>query len=75
MRTRTTLFAIALGYFGCYVPYSAITKALTTASIRGDEVASGLSLLPIMTLASLVSMVATISALGWWHYARPVGAR
>jgi hypothetical protein len=75
MRTRTTLFAIALGYFACYVPYSAITKALTTSSIRNDEVASGLSLLPIMTLASLVSMVATISWLGWWRYARPAGSR
>ncbi len=74
-RTRATLFAIAAGYFGCYVPYSAITKALTSASIRGDEVTTGLTLLPLMTLASLVAMFVTISGLGWWRYARPIGSR
>lgn len=75
MRHHTALFALALGYFGCYVPYSAITKALTTASIRGDQLTSGLTLLPIMTLASMLSMVVTISWLGWWRYARPSGRR
>jgi hypothetical protein len=68
-------FAHAFAYFGCYVPYSAITKALTTAAIRGDATTTGLALLPIMTLASMVSMLVTISALGWWRYARPDGKR
>jgi hypothetical protein len=70
-----TLFALAVAYFGCYVPYSAITKALTTPSLRGGQVTSGLALLPIMTLASLLSMFAMISWLGWWRYARPAGCR
>lgn len=73
--SRAALFALALGYFGCYVPYSAITKALTSPAIRGDAVATGLTLLPIMTLASTLSMFATISTLGWWRYARPPGRR
>lgn len=64
------LFALACGYFGCYVPYSAITKALTTSSIRDGATVSGLALLPLATLASLASMIATISALRWWRYAR-----
>lgn len=69
------LFALALAYFACYVPYSAITKALTSSAIRGPTTVTGLTLLPLTALASLVAMLGTISALGWWRYARPVGAR
>jgi drug/metabolite transporter (DMT)-like permease len=68
-------FTLALAYFGCYVPYSAITKALTSSGIRDGVTATGLSLLPIMTLASMLSMLVTLSALGWWRYARPPGQR
>ena len=73
--SRRALFALAFAYFGCYVPYSAIAKALTSASVRGGETATGLTLLPIMILSSMVSMLITISVLGWWRYARPVGSR
>lgn len=75
MKSTRALFLLALGYFGCYVPYSAITKALTTSSIAGDHLAIGLELLPIMTAASLLAMLATVSLLGWWRYAIPPGAR
>lgn len=78
MRSRhatAALFALALGYFATYVPYSAITKALTSSAVRGEAALTGLALLPITTLASLASMLATISLLGWWRYARPTGAR
>lgn len=64
------LFALAFGYFGCYVPYSAITKALTSVHIAGDATVTGLMLLPVMTAASTLAMVATITGLGWWRYAR-----
>ncbi|MBP9085100.1 MAG: hypothetical protein KBG15_03240 [Kofleriaceae bacterium] len=64
------LFALAFAYFGCYVPYSAITKALTSAHIAGDATVTGLMLLPVMTAASTLAMVATITGLGWWRYAR-----
>jgi drug/metabolite transporter (DMT)-like permease len=69
-RSRATLFALALAYFGCYVPYSAITKALTSPAIAGGGVWSGLALVPVTTIASTVAMFATLSALGWWRYAR-----
>lgn len=72
MRTRVAPFALAFGYFACYVPYAAITKALTSGV---SPARAGLELLPIMTLASLVAMVVTISALRWWHYAVPAGRR
>lgn len=69
------LFALAFAYFGCYVPYSAITKALTSAHIAGDATVTGLTLLPVMTIASTLAMVATITALGWWRYARGVDGK
>jgi hypothetical protein len=75
VKATRTLFALAFGYFACYVPYSAVTKALTTSEIRGQAAANGLVLLPVMTIASLVAMLATISWLGWWRYARPHGTR
>ena len=67
------LFALALGYFGCYVPYSAISKALTSTRISGTAATDGLTLLPVMVVASLLSMIVSISVLGWWRYARPAG--
>ncbi|HET9621200.1 MAG TPA: hypothetical protein VFP84_07530, partial [Kofleriaceae bacterium] len=72
---HVALFGLAFGYFASYVPYSAITKALTSQAVRGDAALAGLALLPATTLASLVAMVATITALGWWRYARPPGRR
>jgi drug/metabolite transporter (DMT)-like permease len=74
-RSRSFLFVFAAGYFACYVPYSAIAKALATPGIRDTGATTGLALLPIMTLASLLAMFVTISLLGWWRYARPAGAR
>ena len=69
------LFALAFAYFGCYVPYSAITKALTSAQIAGDATVTGLMLLPVMTAASTLAMVVTITGLGWWRYARGVDGK
>lgn len=69
MTARRGLFVLALGYFGCYVPYGAITKALTSQEIAGGDALSGLALVPMTTLASLVSMLVTITLLGWWQHA------
>jgi hypothetical protein len=69
-RSRAVLFALAFAYFACYVPYSAITKALTSPAIAGAGAWSGLALVPITTIASTVAMFVTLTALGWWRYAR-----
>jgi hypothetical protein len=69
------LFALALGYFAVYVPYSAITKALTSSSIAGRNVLDGVTLLPIATMSSLAAMLVTITLLGWWRYAIPSSCR
>jgi hypothetical protein len=65
-----SIWWFAFGYFACYVPYSALTKALSSglpAKMRSGI--SGFELLPWSTLVSLVAMMAFISAMGWWKHA------
>lgn len=66
-----SIWAYALGYFACYAPYSALTKAVSEGRVPGMERGvSGFALLPASALASLVGMMTFISAMGWWRHAR-----
>jgi len=56
------IWLYALGYFAAYAPYSALTKIVSKST-------SGLELLPITTLASLVGMVTFLTVSGWWRHA------
>jgi hypothetical protein len=68
--THRAIWLAALGYFGCYLPYSALTKALTRGFLPGQHTAvTGMALLPMSTLASVVVLVSYLSAMGWWKYA------
>jgi len=58
----------AFGYFASYVPYSALTKAVSSGALGGTPV-PGVVLLPVSALASLVGMFVFISAMRWWKYA------
>lgn len=60
----------ALGYFACYVPYSALTKALSKPLIEtGAGPVGSLELLPPTVLASAVTTVAFLLISGWWRHA------
>ncbi|MEZ4469865.1 MAG: hypothetical protein R3F60_03480 [bacterium] len=65
--SRLGIWGFALGYFLAYVPYSALTKALSGGHLGGEPV-SGFELLPVSALASLVAMFVTITVLGWWKH-------
>ena len=54
----------AFGYLACYVPYSALTKAMTGGHLGLDVQPSGMAILPVTALASMVSMFVTIGLLG-----------
>jgi hypothetical protein len=73
-----TIWAFAFGYFACYVPYSALTKALTRGTIPAMAGVSvdGFAVMPLSAMASLVGMLVFISAMGWWKHLprRKVGA-
>lgn len=68
----------AFGYFACYAPYSALTKALSKGALPGNSGAvDGVALLPVTSVASLLSMLAFMLLTGWWRYATPhsIGGR
>jgi len=63
-----SIWLFAFGYFVSYVPYSALTKAVSSGT-EGAAPVSGFELLPVSALASLVGMFVFISAMRWWKYA------
>ncbi|NNM32317.1 MAG: hypothetical protein HKO53_04600, partial [Gemmatimonadetes bacterium] len=72
------IWGYAFGYFACYVPYSAMTKALSSGMLDDVEApSSGFVLLPVSVGASLLGMITFISLMGWWKYAsqRTIGGR
>jgi len=68
--SSTRIWWFAFGYFACYVPYSALTKALSKGYI-GDPV-GGPQIVPISVAASMLAMFTVLSLLRWWKYARHV---
>ncbi|MBL0214325.1 MAG: hypothetical protein IPQ07_10600 [Myxococcales bacterium] len=67
-RESLSIWLFALGYFAAYVPYSALTKALSSGELGGEPV-PGVELLPVSAVASLVGMFVFISTMGWWKHA------
>ena len=69
----TNMGALALGYFLAYIPFAALTRALSTGLVPGvDEEVGGLVLLPAASIGVLVGMGVFLYASGWW---RSIGVR
>jgi hypothetical protein len=67
------IWLFAFGYFACYAPYSALTKALSKGLVSGmSGPIAGFALLPISTLASMIGMFVLLSAIGWFKHANQV---
>jgi drug/metabolite transporter (DMT)-like permease len=65
-----SIWGFAFGYFAAYVPYSALTKALSKGLLEGmDKPIDGFVLLPSTVLASMVCMFLFLSAMRWWRFA------
>lgn len=70
-RRDLAIWGYAFGYFACYAPYSALTKALSSGLLQGmAHGIEGFALLPATTMASLVGMFTFLTAMGWWRYAK-----
>jgi len=67
-RFTVGIWTFAFGYFAAYVPYSAMTKALTSGLIADTRVDS-FALLPPSVAASVVGMLILITSLRWWRFA------
>ncbi|MCB9734729.1 MAG: hypothetical protein H6745_19260 [Deltaproteobacteria bacterium] len=62
------IWAFAFGYFAAYVPYTILTKGVTSGTIA-EPPWSGTAILPVATFASAVGMMIFLTAKGWWGYA------
>ena len=63
----------AFGYWASYVPYGALTKALSEGALPGMEArVDGFTLLPANALASLAATALFLGATGWWREASTV---
>jgi protein-tyrosine-phosphatase len=62
------IWGLALGYFGFYVPYSGLTKALTQGSLPGSAgSATGFRILPATVVGTSALLLALIAASGGWR--------
>jgi drug/metabolite transporter (DMT)-like permease len=64
-----SIWWFAFGYFVCYVPYSALTKALSDGLVPGVARVPNLALLPVSNVASMIGMLAFLTGMGWWKHA------
>ncbi len=65
------IWAYAFGYFACYAPYSALTKAVSQGRFPGMSRGIGsFEILPLTTFTSLVGMFTFLTLMGWWKHAR-----
>jgi drug/metabolite transporter (DMT)-like permease len=66
-----SIWGFAFGYFACYIPYSLLTKVMSKGllpSLHGTSM-DGFVILPVVAVATLLTMILVISLLGWWKYA------
>jgi protein-tyrosine-phosphatase len=62
------IWALGLGYYLAYTPYSGLTKALSGGLLTAGQI-KGPVLLPISAIATVAGMFGFITAKGWWKYA------
>ena len=64
------IWGLALGYFLFYVPYSALTKALSKGLLPASEgTISGFEMLPTVVIGTFITLLLLITVMGWWKYA------
>src|SRR6185369_1214390 len=69
-RYALTIWALGLGYYISYTPYSGLTKALSGGLLTGAQgPVAGPVLLPISAIATVIGMFGFITVMGWWKYA------
>lgn len=70
VRTDFGIWWLAFGYFACYAPYAALTKAVTKGLLPNQAAPlSGFEILPVSVAASLVGMFVFLTSKRWWSYA------
>jgi len=63
------IWLLAFGYFICYWPYSAITKALSKGLFPGmQEGVPSFQLLPVSAITGVLGLAIFLTIKGWWNY-------
>ncbi|MGC1295976.1 MAG: hypothetical protein WA869_13160 [Alloacidobacterium sp.] len=62
------IWLFALGYFVSYVPYSGLSKAVTSGLLTNGRPVSVASIIPVASVSTAVTVVLFITVLGWWRY-------
>ena len=69
-RYNLEIWALGLGFYLFYTPYSGLTKALSTGLFTSTHgPVKGTVLLPVSAIATVVGMLGFITVRGWWKYA------
>src|SRR3989338_6263852 len=73
LHKKLAVFGIALfcfGYFASYVPYSMMTKMLTSGFFEGQggRGFTGFQILPVVLTATFFAMFFYLTVAGWWKY-------
>jgi hypothetical protein len=63
------IWALGLGYFLFYIPYSGLSKAVTSGLLTKGIPVSAFELLPSMVVSTSLTMLLFITIMGWWKYA------
>src|SRR5262249_34506614 len=68
-RPEFRIWGLALGYFGSYIPYSGLTKALTQGSWPGSGgPTTGFTILPATVVSTSFLLLGLISATDGWRW-------
>jgi hypothetical protein len=63
------IWLLGLGYFLFYIPYSGLTKAVTSGLLSQGHPVSVFELLPSVVISTAILVPLSISVMGWWKYA------
>ena len=69
-KKQLSIWALALGYFAFYVPYSGMTKSLSKGMFTEEQIEiSGFEMLPIVLIGTVVGFLGILLITGWWRQA------
>ncbi len=60
------IWALGLGYFIFYTPYSGLIKAVTSGLLPGVSGVGGFVLLPSTLVSTALAVPLFITVMGWW---------
>src|SRR6266700_4537730 len=64
------IWALTFGYFLSYIPYSGLSKAITSGLLTDGHLIPGPALLPSANISTAISVLLFITIMGWWKHGR-----